>query len=86
MVESEESPWTHHLLWTVLSSTLVIGAIFWAGAAYQRFKGIEGELSGIHSDIRQLVTDEREIEVIRNRQQINEQRISRLEDEMRQVR
>lgn len=72
---------------TALGGTLalILGAAFWAGAAYQRFAAIEVELMGIHSDIGKLVDGQADIKLVINNEQEQQKRIEKLEDEVRQL-
>lgn len=63
-----------------VGSAFMIGAIFWAGATYNRVDAIEGRLANIEMSIAKVgniqLIDERTVET--------QKRLDKLEDQMRQ--
>ena len=63
-----------------IGSAFMIGAIFWAGATYNRVDAIEGRLANIEMSIAKVgniqLIDERTVET--------QKRLDKLEDQMRQ--
>lgn len=76
-------PWVKLVIVGALA--LIIGGIFWLGAAYQRFSGMETELIGIHADINQLVKGQMNTQLLMERESDQQRRIDKLEDEVRQL-
>jgi hypothetical protein len=64
---------------------LVIGSIFWLGAAYQRFSGMEGQLVSINGQMVQLVQGQFEVKDAIRRTDNLEVRIEKLENSVRQL-
>jgi len=63
-------------------AVFLIGAVFWAGATYNRVQGIESQLSQIQAQISKLG----DFQAIEERVAEHQRRIDKLEDQMRQVR
>lgn len=58
----------------------LIGAIFWAGATYQRVSSIEGHLGSIDSQLSVISNNQSEVSGLRDRVVENQKRLEKLED------
>lgn len=64
---------------------LVLGAIFWLGAAYQRFSGMEAHLVSIDSQVGTLVQGQYDMKDAVRREEKLEDRVEKLENTVRQL-
>jgi len=63
-------------------AVFLIGAIFWAGATYNRVQGIEIQLNQIQAQISKLG----DFQAVEERSLEQGRRLDKLEDQMRQIR
>lgn len=79
--DNEQSHGTHVAIGSGVAIFL-IGAIFWAGATYNRVQGIEAQLSAIQSQISKLG----DMQAVVVRQEDDQRRLDKLEEQVRQLR
>lgn len=69
-----------------LGAGFVVGAIFWAGATYQRLSGMESHIASIDAQMQQLIIIQRDIATVRAITDESQRRIGKLEDLLRNAR
>lgn len=68
------------------AAIFLLGAIFWAGAAYNRLDGMEHQLTSISATLGTVSNRVGDIDSLKVQQVENERRIGKLEDQLRQLR
>lgn len=74
----EKNTWLKILVGALI--VLIVGAIFWAGEAYQRFSGMETHLISIDSQITRIGDVQAEIRSFRELRMEDQRRLDKLEE------
>ncbi|MES2136976.1 MAG: hypothetical protein V4502_07960 [Pseudomonadota bacterium] len=64
----------------------LLAAIFWAGAAYQRFGGMETHLISIDAQLTRIADVQAELIMLQDSEREHERRLAKLEDQVKALR
>lgn len=76
----EKNTWLKILVGALI--VVFVGGIFWAGAAYQRFSGMETHLISIDSQMTKIGDVQAELRSFRELRQEDQRRLEKLEEQL----